>query len=158
MTQHNAFAAQLAAKLPSRITCVEAWRRSDVEEEGRLLVGLQDGTLMILAPREDNGVATPQSSGDLRSGAPSADVSKPSGGSWRVAQAFRSWAGNRSLSQLHVSPTRGLLLSLGDQGISVHRLPAFKLSCQASRTRWGGRVLAECSRLLASSASSASAV
>ena len=130
-TQHNAFAAQLAARLPSKVTCVEAWRQSDVEED-RLLVGLQDGTLMILAAREDNGVATPRSSVDLRSGAPSADGSKPT---WRVAQAFRSWAGNRSLSQLHVSPTRGLLLSLGDEGISVHRLPAFKLSCQASRTR-----------------------
>jgi hypothetical protein len=133
-TQHNAFAAQLAAKLPSKITCVEAWRRPDAEGD-RLLVGLQDGTLMILTPRHDNGVATPGPSGDSRSRAPSADGSKPSGGNWRVAQAFRSWAGNRSLLQLHVSATRGLLLSLGDQGVSVHRLPAYKLSCQASRTR-----------------------
>jgi hypothetical protein len=132
--EHHAFAAQLAARLPSRVTCVEAWRRSDAERD-RLVVGLQDGTLMILAPRDDSSTATPRSSGELPSGAPGADASKPSSGSWRVAQAFRSWAGNRSMSQLQTSPTRGLLLSLGDQGVSVHRLPAFKLSCQASRTR-----------------------
>lgn len=133
-TEHNAFSAQLAAKLPNKVTCIEVWRQFDTEED-RLLVGLQDGTLMILAPRHDGDAANPRSSGELTSRTASGDGSTPGGGSWRIAQAFRSWAGNRSLSQLHMSPTRGLLLSLGAQGVSVHRLPAFKLSCQASRTR-----------------------
>lgn len=133
--QQHAFSAQLAARLPSKLACVEAWRRS-VAEGDRLLAGLQDGTLMILAPRDGSGASTPRTSGDAPSGGqPAASDSKNGGGAWRIAQAFRSWGGNRSISQLEVSPGRGLLLSLGDQGVSVHRLPAFKLSCQASRTR-----------------------
>lgn len=52
--KHEAFQAQLAARTPGKATCVEAWSR-DANDE-RVLVGLADGTLLVLAPvdRADN--------------------------------------------------------------------------------------------------------
>ena len=43
--------------------------------------------------------------------------------------------GKRYLSQLQVLESRGLLLSLGEEGVNAHRLPAFKLTAQAPRTK-----------------------
>lgn len=45
----------------------------------------------------------------------------------RMQRAWRVW--------LQLSVPRSLLLSLCDQGVSVHRLPAFQLTCQATSTR-----------------------
>jgi hypothetical protein len=44
------FSAQLVAKLPGKATCVEGWHRT--AESHRLLVGLADGTLLVLASDE----------------------------------------------------------------------------------------------------------
>ncbi len=124
--QHTAFRAQLAAKLSGKAACVEAWQKLGSPDD-RVLAGLQDGTLMILAPPEAASAA--QSTPDVSLAGQNS--------SWRIVQAFKSFGSNRSLTQLQVSASRSLLLSLGDQGISVHRLPAFQLTCQASRTRCG---------------------
>lgn len=45
----------------------------------------------------------------------------------RVPRAWRVW--------LQLSVPRSLLLSLCEQGVSVHRLPAFQLTCQATNIR-----------------------
>ena len=51
-----------------------------------------------------------------------------------MRQALKSF-GRRYLSQLRVLPARSLLLSLGEEGVNAHRLPQFKLTAQAARTR-----------------------
>lgn len=51
-----------------------------------------------------------------------------------MEQALKHF-GKRYLSQLQVLEARGLLLSLGEEGVNAHRLPVFKLTAQASRTR-----------------------
>lgn len=69
--KYEAFQAQLAARVPGKATCVEAWPR-DANGE-RVLVGLAEGTLLILAP-VDNGAQSPNgidgsnSSRSLRAG------------------------------------------------------------------------------------------
>ena len=52
----------------------------------------------------------------------------------QVRQALKAF-GKRYLAQLLVLQPRGLLLSLGEEGVNAHRLPQFKLTAQASRTR-----------------------
>lgn len=47
--EHAAFNTQLAAKIPGKATCVEAWPR-DEARGSRVLVGLADGTLLVVAP------------------------------------------------------------------------------------------------------------
>jgi hypothetical protein len=51
-----------------------------------------------------------------------------------VRQALKSF-GRRYLCQLQVLPGRALLLSLGEEGVNAHRLPHFKVTAQATRTR-----------------------
>lgn len=51
-----------------------------------------------------------------------------------MERAFKHF-GKRYLSQIQVLGARSLLLSLGEEGVNAHRLPAFKLTAQASRTR-----------------------
>ena len=46
---HTAFTVQLATKIPGKATCVEAWFR-DAAAGNRVLVGLADGTLLVVAP------------------------------------------------------------------------------------------------------------
>ncbi len=55
-----------------------------------------------------------------------------------MRQALKSF-GRRYLSQLRVLPVRSLLLSLGEEGVNAHRLPHFKLTAQAARTRYPAR-------------------
>ncbi len=45
---HTAFIVQLATKIPGKATCVEAWFR-DAAAGSRVLVGLADGTLLVVA-------------------------------------------------------------------------------------------------------------
>ena len=52
----------------------------------------------------------------------------------QVQQALKSF-GRRYLCQLQVLPGRALLLSLGEEGVNAHRLPHFKVTAQATRTR-----------------------
>ena len=52
-----------------------------------------------------------------------------------MQQALKSF-GRRYLCQLQVLPGRALLLSLGEEGVNAHRLPHFKVTAQAARTRF----------------------
>lgn len=201
-TNLKAFEAQLAARILGKATCVETWPRN--ADGDRVLVGLAEGTLLVLAPAEDssenlighenrnqcdpqrrnssllhadsgtgsalgggtafptNGFGTGSSGllsaavsgitgaaaaataavgGAASSAAPNyASYDSNSSGSdtpWRVQRAFREFGGGRTLLQMQLLLSRQVLLSLCDQGVSVHRVPSFQLTCQANRARNG---------------------
>lgn len=142
--QHTAFTAQLAVKLPSRVNCVEAWRRPEPEAE-RALAGLQDGTLMILAPRDTDTAGGTDNARAAAAKPPEREAISGSeggsthggsggngGGAWRIVQAFRSWGGNRSLAQLQVD----MLCSTQSELQAPYTMPG-----------WGVRLLSGACRL-----------
>ncbi|BDA43540.1 Vam6/Vps39-like protein [Coccomyxa sp. Obi] len=79
--------------------------------DDKILAGLGDGTLVVLQQDENNP-----------------------DGQWQVTKAYKSF-GQRRILQLWVWKSKGLLFSLSDEGVNAHHLPAFKLACQANRTR-----------------------
>ncbi|KAK9829459.1 hypothetical protein WJX72_005979 [[Myrmecia] bisecta] len=107
-----AFTSQaILDKFQKRVEVVEVWA-------GRILAGLVDGTLVVLAP-DQQGLGG-------------------AGGKWQVQQAIKGF-GKKYLSQLQVAQSGSLLFSLSEEGVNAYTLPKFKLTCQANRTRGASR-------------------
>lgn len=82
----------------------------------RVIVGLGDGTLLMFERQE-------------QSGPPSA--SQPA---WQVVFAQKAFS-RRPVQQMQASVQHSVLISLTDDGVSFHKLPACTLVCTAPRSR-----------------------
>ena len=55
---------------------------------------------------------------------------------WEAVNVHRAF-GKKHVSQVAMARQGKLLLSLSDEGVNLHTLPALKLTCQANRSKAG---------------------
>ena len=65
-----------------------------------------------------------------------ADPAKPT---WEAVNVHRAF-GKKHVSQVAMARQGKLLLSLSDEGVNLHTLPALKLTCQANRSKAGTKL------------------
>ena len=98
--------SEYCAFTPSTVLSNFSKQILSVEYAGdRLFVGLGDGSLIVLARRDQKHDA--------------------SNSSWQVVQAHKAFGRKQAT----------LLLSLSEDGVNLYTCPQLKLTCQASRTR-----------------------